>query len=101
MHCPYCFSVAIVKNGSNGVGTPKFKCKTCLRQFVECPKNKRISIEQKRLIDKLLLERLPLAGVARVVEVSEPWLQQYVNGKYADVARTVTTAQKKSAETDP
>jgi insertion element IS1 protein InsB len=53
------------------------------------------------LIDKLLLERLPLAGIARVAEVSEPWLQQYVNGKYANVARIVKTAQKKSAETDP
>ncbi len=95
MHCPYCFSVDFVKNGSNGAGTPKFKCKACSRQFVENPKDKRISIAQKQLIDKLLLERIPLAGIARVTGVSEPWLQKYVNGKYASVPRTVKTVEKK------
>ena len=78
MHCPYCQNTHIVKNGSNGVGTPKFLCKTCLRQFVENPKNKPISTQKKETIDKLLLERIPLAGIARVVGVSEYWLQKYV-----------------------
>lgn len=95
MHCPYCYTVDIVKNGTNGVGTPKFLCKNCARQFVQSPKNKRVSVEQKRLIDKLLLERIPLAGIARVVEVSETWLQQYVNTLYANVPKTATVLPKK------
>jgi transposase-like protein len=82
MYCPYCQSDYIVKNGSNGVGTPKFRCNTCHRQFVENPKHRLISDEQKNLIDKLLLEKIPLAGIARVVEVSECWLQKYVNEKH-------------------
>lgn len=82
MDCPYCHSMETVKNGSNAVGTPKFMCKSCGRQFVENPKNKRVSDEQKRLIDKLLLERISLAGIARVVGVSLRWLQTYVNDKY-------------------
>jgi insertion element IS1 protein InsB len=94
MHCPYCHSMEVVKNGSNAVGTPKFLCKTCTRQFVEHPKNKRVSEEQKQLIDKLLLEKLSLAGIARVVGVSERWLQSYVNDKYQSVSRAVKVAVK-------
>ena len=96
MHCPYCFSIDLVKNGCNGAGTPKFKCKACARQFVEAPKTRRVSEQDKRLIDKLLLERLPLAGIARVAGVSGTWLQHYVNAKYAAVPRTVRVVPKKN-----
>ena len=43
-------------------------------QFVQDPQNKIIDQATKTLIDKLLLEQIPLAGIARVVGVSEPWL---------------------------
>ncbi len=33
--------------------------------------------------DKLLLERLALAAIARVTRVSQRWLQMYVNQKYS------------------
>ena len=48
------------------------------------------------MIDKLLLEKIPLAGIARVVVVSERWLQRYVNKKYASQARGVTVSEKKT-----
>jgi hypothetical protein len=38
---------------------------------VQDPQNKIIDEATKRLIDKLLLEKLPLAEIARVAEVSE------------------------------
>ena len=41
------------------------------------------------MIDKLLLERIPLAGIARVVGVSERWLQGYVNRKYQEVPQQI------------
>ena len=44
---------------------------------------------RKKLIDRLLLERMPLAGISRTVEVSESWLQDYVNKKYENEPRTV------------
>jgi insertion element IS1 protein InsB len=94
MCCPYCRSENVVKNGSNGVGTPKFLCKACGRQFVNNPKHKVISDEQKELIDKLLLEKIPLAGMARVTEVSERWLQTYVNDKYESIPREVKVMAK-------
>ncbi len=64
---------------------------------MENPENKVISDDTKDLIDKLLLEKIPLAGIARVVDVSEPWLQGYVNDKYAAVPRKVNVRAKKKA----
>ena len=48
-----------------------------------------ISQEKKDFIDKLLLEKLPLVGIARVVGVSERWLQNYVNKKYDNVPKVI------------
>ena len=47
------------------------------------PDQKVLDPATKELIDRLLLERLSLAGIARALKVSEQWLQDYVNRKYA------------------
>ena len=90
MNCPTCNSTQIVKNGSIHNGKQKYKCNDCERQFVENPEKKIISIETIKLIDDLLLEKIPLAGIARVTGVSERWLQKYVNKKYENIPRKVT-----------
>jgi transposase-like protein len=98
MHCPNCQATQISKNGSIHTGKPKWKCKACGRQFVANPIHQRIKEETKQLIDKLLLERISLAGIVRVTGVSARWLQSYVNTKYASVPRSVmVTEQKKGA----
>ena len=94
MNCPYCNAEHTVKNGSNSVGTPKRLCRNCNRQFVENPKNKPIGDEKKQLIEKLLLERLSLAGIARVTCVSDSWLQEYVNDLYANTPREIELLEK-------
>ena len=95
LHCPSCQSVNVVKNGKIHTGKQNHKCQDCGRQFVLNPTQKRIREETKRLIDKLLLEKIPLAGIARVADVSEPWLQEYVNGKYRSVPRQAQVSEKK------
>jgi transposase-like protein len=95
MKCPRCNSEKIVKNGSIHNGKKKYMCKDCGRQFVKDPANKPISEEKKELIDKLLLEKIPLAGIARVTGVSEKWLQDYVNDKYASIPQKVEVTSKK------
>ena len=87
MNCPKCESEQIIKNGSIHNGKQKYLCKDCGRQFVENPQHRVISDETKSLIDKLLLEKLSLAGIARVTDVSERWLQIYVNELYQEVPR--------------
>ena len=42
----------------------------------------------------LLLEKIPLAGIARTAQVSETWLQKYVNDKYARVPQYVNVSAK-------
>jgi insertion element IS1 protein InsB len=55
-----------------------------------------ISQATKALIDKLLLERVSLAGIARVVGVSERWLQTYVNQKYASQPQVTNVPAQKN-----
>lgn len=55
----------------------------CGRQFVENPTKKYISPSLLESIDKMLIEKIPLAGIVRVTGVSKKWLQDYVNNLYA------------------
>jgi hypothetical protein len=48
-----------------------------------------IEQETRELIDRLLLENISLAGIARAILISQQWLQSYVNEKYAGVPRRV------------
>lgn len=96
--CPRCDSNRIVKNGFIHNGNQNFKCKDCDRQFVLNPKNKVIDQETKNLIDKLLLEKLPLAGIARVTGVSERWLQAYVNTLYTSIPKNLEVWPKKRGD---
>ena len=93
--CPRCQSTQVVKNGSIHNGRQNFKCKACGRQFVLNPTKKVIGQDTRELIDKLLLEKIPLAGIARVTGVSEGWLQTYVNAKYDNIPKQVEVWPKK------
>lgn len=95
MHaCPQCHSQVVVKNGHIHNGKQRYRCNDCGRQFVEDPQHQPVSDETKGLIDRLLLEKIPLAGIARVVGVSASWLQNYVNQKYRDTPRQVAVEKK-------
>ncbi len=91
MNCPECNSQVIVKNGTIHNKKQKYRCKDCGRQFVENPENKNKPIPQYTidLIEKLLAERLSLAAIVRITEVSAKWLQMYVNKKYDEIPREV------------
>ncbi len=83
--CPRCSSQDIVKNGSIHNGTQKYKCKNCNRQFVENPKNKPVSTFSKEILINLLVERISIAGIARVLGLSKRWTQEYINNFYKTV----------------
>ena len=94
MSCPNCGSHRITKNGINATGKQNHKCKVCGRQFVLDPLKSPISNSTKELIDRLLLERISLAGIARATGVSPSWLQAYVNDKYQNVPQEVNVSHK-------
>src|SRR4028119_1749350 len=98
--CPLCASSQTVKNGRIHNGKQRFKCRDCGRPFIEQPTKKVIGLATRQLIDRLLLERISLAGIARATQVSEQWLQTYVTEKYATVPRSVQVSPKKRAAND-
>lgn len=94
MHCPNCHSTNLVKNGLNLLNKQMYRCKYCGRQFVLEPSKVVITDETKKLIDDMLLEKIPLAGIARVLKISERWLQDYVNKKYDETPREAQVIKK-------
>ena len=71
-----------MKNDTTRRGKQNYKCRDCDRQFVENPQWKRREPDSLAMIDRLLLEKIPLVGIARVLRLSESWLQGYVNQCY-------------------
>lgn len=92
--CPACGSEHLIKNGSVHNGKSKHQCKSCGYQFVDNPTKTTVSSETKQLIDRLLLERISLRGIARVTQVSWSWLQGYVNLRLAHTPRQVEVSVK-------
>lgn len=70
-----CTSKRTVKNGHIHTGKQRYLCRGCGRQFVENPTenptNKVIDTPTRALIDRLLLERISMAGIPRATQVSE------------------------------
>ena len=89
MTCPTCGSHDISKNGTTRRGKQNYKCRDCGRQFVEDPQWKPKDKDMLGLINLLLLEKIPLAGIARATGASESWLQTYVNDCYASVTKAM------------
>lgn len=94
LQCPNCGSFDINKNGHVN-GKQNHRCKHCGRQFVKESTKKYIDSHARQLIDKLLLERIPLAGICRVMGVSQTWLQKYIKALYSKVPRQVKVLAKK------
>ena len=83
--CPYCQSTQVIKNGTTHHKKPKFLCKICRKQFIENPQKIYRNQEDKNLINKMLLERISLRGIARVMGMSLRTLQGYLNKFYRSI----------------
>ncbi len=94
INCPHCHSHSLKKNGHTHYGKQNYYCKGCGRQFVENGQEWFISDSEKELIDKLLLERIPLAGICRVTGVSERWLLSYIKEVYAGLPDDLNAEQQ-------
>ena len=77
--CPNCGSEAVSRNGQTRPRKQNYKCRECRRQFVLNPAWKAITPEQQELMQRMLVERISQAGIARVLQVSEDRVQPYVN----------------------
>jgi insertion element IS1 protein InsB len=95
MYCPNCQSSQSIKYGRIHSGKQRYRCNDCGRQFVEDSNYQLISRETRELVDRLLLERLSLAGIARAAQVSLRWLQYYVNHKLESEPGDLAVSSKK------
>ncbi len=100
MQCPKCGSDRHIKNGCTYYGKQRYQCKDCKRQYVEGSEYRHISLETWEMVDRLLLEKLSLAAIARVTSISESHLQAYVNRKPESVASRGRREAKKASQTD-
>jgi IS1 family transposase len=62
------------------------------------PRHQPVEEETRKLIDRLLLEKISLAGIVRATGVSPRWLQYYVNKKLGAVKRQVEVKSKKKGK---
>jgi IS1 family transposase len=62
------------------------------------PRHQPVEEETRELIDRLLLEKISLAGIVRATGVSPRWLQYYVNKKLGAVKRQVEVKSKKKGK---
>lgn len=83
MTCSHCGSAKTKQNGHTHYGKQNHFCHSCRRQFVEGGQDWFVSDEDKSLINKLLLERISLAGICRACGVSQTWLLAYIQQLYA------------------
>jgi len=84
IRCPSCLSDHVSKNGLTSSGKPNHRCVACGRQFVLDPRKGPIPDWKKDLVRKMLAERIALAAIARVLDVSESWLQEFVHAVHDD-----------------
>jgi transposase-like protein len=87
-----------MKYGYTHYGKQRYRCRDCGRQFVDNPTRQPVEASTRELVDKLLLERLSLAGIARVTGVSPRWLQTYVNQKLESVPEDLSVSPKKKSD---
>ena len=92
--CPSCASQEISRNGRTRHGKQNYKCRDGSRQFVLNPVWQAITPEQYALMEQMLLERISLAGVARVLQISEDTVQRYVNAQAEVVPQQVEVSAK-------
>jgi IS1 family transposase/transposase-like protein len=92
--CPNCGSKEVSRNGQTRHGKQNYKCRECGRQFVLNPAWKAITKEQQELMQRMLLERISQAGIARVLQVSEDTVQRYVNARAVVVKKQVSRSTK-------
>jgi IS1 family transposase/transposase-like protein len=96
--CPYCGYSQLLKNGITHHKKQKYLCKVCRRQFIENPTKKYIDSTTKLTIKRLLLEKIPLIGIARSLQISMTWLQKFVNNFYRCIPCQVKPKPKDSLD---
>ena len=82
--CPRCGSTCVALDGIGRGGTQNHLCGDCGRQFVLEPRRGPVSDEKRRLVERMLLERLGIRAIARVTRLSRSWVQRFANDLFRE-----------------
>jgi transposase-like protein len=94
MKCSHCSRETTKQNGPRHYGKQNYFCPDFQRQFVEGGQKWFVSDSDKSKINKLLLERISLAGICRVCDVSQQWLLRYIKELYDHLPADLTLADR-------
>jgi insertion element IS1 protein InsB len=83
--CPECGSQQVKKNGHIHNGKHNHQCKDCGRQFIVNASPRVITEEHRRLVERLLCEKISLHGICRAIGVSIRWLMDFMVTCFAEV----------------
>ncbi len=95
MKCSRCEPQEIIRNGKIHNGKPRYKCKSCGRQFRENPQNRRVSEETKKIIANCWRKKVSWRGIHRITGVAVSWIQEYANEIYSRALLTLLRSEKK------
>lgn len=70
LHCPYCQSEHLVKNGHTADGRQRYRCRMCHRQHRENAKPNGYTEAQRETILRAYQERSSLRGLSRTFGVA-------------------------------
>jgi transposase-like protein len=80
IHCPYCNSEDLVRNGHASNGKQKYRCKLCNRQSRENPSPNGYTEERREEIIRAYQECSSLRGLTRTFKVArntvKDWLKK-------------------------
>ena len=90
MQCPKWGGDRHIKHRHTYDGKQWYQCKDCKHQYVEGYECQHISPETWEMVDKLLLEKLSLARIACVTDISDHISKPTPNDSIRFVFRTIT-----------
>ena len=71
IHCPHCYSNALVKNGKSSNGTQKWQCNSCKKYFRLSYRYKAWQSGTKEKIIEMTLNSSGVGDIGRVLQISK------------------------------
>lgn len=75
----------------NGPSVPKLQA---YNQQTPSPQNQVISEPARNLVKKLLIAKIRLAGITGITDISDSWLEGYINAKHTLLFRSAAVEPK-------
>jgi transposase-like protein len=94
--CPYCQrSETQVKDGLNGSGSQRYRCKACQRRYTPEPQQHGYNEDLRQSAVKMYVDGMNFRRIARHLKVNHQSVINWVNAHVAQVPTTPPVADKK------